>query len=104
MNNKTWHTAKEILGVKHVLLSEEKVEEALDDIRHASALGRSEAAPSVADSLVAMNLCTPRQLAEAYRLLGSGGVENAIAFFQLPFRMRIPENDKWFSLRREVGP
>lgn len=72
----------------------------LDEIRHASRIGYSSKV-SIVETLLDAHWCQEEDLIFACETLQNSELDIAIAFFQLPFLLRLPE--KWIKINSEFG-
>ena len=75
-------------------------EMALDEIRDASRIGYSSKV-SIVETLIDAHWCEQRDLILAHETLQNSELDIALAFFQLPFLLRLPE--KWMKIKSEFG-
>ncbi|MDX6444393.1 MAG: hypothetical protein QOH71_1467 [Blastocatellia bacterium] len=74
----------------------------LSEIREASSLGYSRTAPeSIVERLMNANWCAQDDLLLAYQDLQKPDLDRVVAFFQLPFLIRLP--DKWIKVKSQYG-
>src|SRR5687767_4831364 len=77
-------------------------EDVLDAIQQASRFGQPQNLPTtIVERLIEKTWCVEDDLVLAYRDLQTPAQDRAIALYQIPFAIRLP--DKWLKVRSQYG-